>query len=163
MTCETCGGKVRRERAVRAYDAKLPDVIVDGLEHVTCSTCGDLGTGFPRAMELGRLVVGAIVGKRHRLAPNEVSFLRGASGLRGHELAETLGVTPAQVSRWETGRMPISALADRLLRVIASSVWELEMPVLKGIDGSHGEPVRLRVERGPKGWRVLGGANAKAA
>jgi len=162
MTCETCGGKLRRERVMRAYDAKLPDVVVDGLEHVTCASCGDLGTGFPRSMELGRIVVGAIVGKRHRLAPNEVSFLRGASGLRGQELAETLGVTPAQVSRWETGKMPISALADRLLRVIASSAWELTMPILKGIDGSHGEPVRMRVRLGPRGWRILD-ADAKAA
>lgn len=156
MKCPTCQtNKMKIEHVARAFDLALPDIVVDGLEVGACSNCGETVSGYPRPLELSRLVVGTLIGKRGRLAPNEVSFLRGAIGLRGKGLAETLGVTPAQVSRWESGAMPISALADRLLRVLVASQWALPVPELRGIDSKRAEPVRLQIALGRKGWRVV--------
>ncbi len=163
MQCDKCGSKLTSVRVTRAYSPNLPSVIVDGIEQATCPQCGDAGVVYPRPLELSTLVVGALVAKRGRLAPGEITFLRGAVGLRGKDLAEELGVTAAQVSRWESGTMPISALADRLLRVIVASKRELAMPELRGIDPKRSEPVALRVELGRKGWRVVDDAKVKAA
>ena len=160
MQCETCGAKITSVRVTRAYSPNLPSVIVDGLEQATCPNCGDAGIVHPRPLELSGLVIGALINKRGRLAADEVTFLRGAIGLKGKDLAEVLGVTGAQVSRWETGRMPISALADRLLRMLVAAKHELPAPELRGIEARHSEPVSMRIELGKKGWRVVDKAKA---
>lgn len=162
MKCEKCGSKLTSTRMTRAYSAHLPSIIVEGLERATCPECGDTGIVYPRALELSALVVSSIIAKHGRLAPGEVTFLRGALGLRGKDLAETLGVTATQVSRWESGMMPISALADRLLRVIVASKRGLEMPDLRAINPKQSEPVAMRIELGRRGWRVVDKAKAAA-
>lgn len=155
MKCEKCGSALKSERVVRSYSPELPTVIVDGLEQTTCAEHGDSGVVYPRPSELSALVVGALLNKPGRLAPGEVTFLRGALGLKGKALAELFGVTAAQVSRWETGTMPISALADRLLRAIVASARGLPLPELRLIDARKSEPLTLRLELGRKGWRVV--------
>jgi len=155
MQCEKCGSKLTSVRVIRAYSPNLPSVIVDGLEQATCPNCGDAGVVYPRAVELSALVVGGILAKPSRLASNEVVFLRGALGMRSMELAEVLGITPAQVSRWETGGMPISALADRLLRMLVASKRSLAPPDLAKINSKRGEPVSMRLELGRRGWKVV--------
>lgn len=83
--------------------------------------------------------------------------------MKGDALAETLGVTAAQLSRWENGAakgartVQISPTADRLLRVLVASARGIDAPPLRGIDGSHSEPLRLRLELGKK-WRVVAAA-----
>lgn len=162
MQCETCGSKLSSVRLIRAYSPTLPSVIVDGLEQATCPNCGDAGVVYPRAVELSALVVGGILAKPSRLASNEIVFLRGALGMRAVELAEVLGITPAQVSRWETGAMPISALADRLLRMLVASKRGLPAPDLAKIDSKRVEPVSMRLELGRRGWKVVA-SSAKVA
>ncbi len=154
MKCTDCGGSMKVERVVRAYDADVPDVVVDGLERGTCPKCGSGFEGHPRPLELSALILGALIGKRSRLAPSEVRHLRKSIGLRAQELAETIGVTPTQVSRWENGVAPISALADRLLRMLVASFHQVPAPVLRGIDMKRSDPVRLRLELGRKGWKL---------
>jgi len=160
MQCEKCEGKVSSVRVIRAYSPNLPSMVVDGLEQANCRNCGDAGVVYPRPLELDRLVIGALLDKRGRLAPGEVTFLRGSIGLKGKDLAEVLGVTGAQVSRWESGHMPISALADRLLRMIVAAKRDLPIPELRGIDSRRSEPVAMRITLGKKGWRVVDEARA---
>jgi len=153
-SCERCGGALRRERVVRALASSLPDIIVDGLEHATCEACGATSTVYPRWKALGRIVVEALLDKSGRLAPGEVRYLRGLLG-RQTDLAEQLGVTATQVSRWENGAAPISPLADRLLRAIVAADRALPLPNLRRIDPRRAEPVSLRVGLGDDGWHVV--------
>ncbi len=76
-------------------------------------------------------------------------------GLRGEGLAATLGVTPSELSRWEHGAAPTSALADRLLRMVAASFHQGPAPELRRIDGSRAEPLVLRVALQRGRWRVV--------
>lgn len=154
-SCERCGGALRRERVMRAIASSLPDVIVDGLERATCEACGATSTVYPRWAALGRIVVEALLDKPGRLAPGEVTYLRGLLG-RQKDLAEQLGVTATQVSRWENGAVAISSLADRLLRAIVAADHGLALPNLRRIDVRRTEPVSLRVALGDDGWYVVG-------
>lgn len=156
MKCPTCEvGRVKLERVTRAYDVGLPDIIVDGLEQCVCPSCGEVISGVPRPLELGALVLGAIIGKRGALAGNEIRYLRKSLGLKAAELGERLAVNEQQVSRWETGKRPMAAAADRLLRMLVAMEFGLHAPDLTGID--HTQPavaLSLRVQLGKRGWRI---------
>ncbi len=161
MKCPTCRqAEIEILREARPADRFLPDVIADGLTHGTCPHCGETMTGFPRPLEMFALVTRAILAKGWRLAPSEVRYLRSVLAMKGEALAETLGVTATQLSRWENGAakgartVQISPTADRLLRVLVANARGIDAPALRGIDGSHSEPLRLRLELG-KRWRVV--------
>jgi len=58
--------------------------------------------------------------------------------------------------------MPISALADRLLRMLVASKRGLPAPDLAKIDSKRVEPVSMRLELGRRGWKVVA-SSAKVA
>lgn len=155
MRCELCDSKLTTERLTQAFDPALPEVIVDGLERATCPVHGDAGSVWPKASGLLELVISALLNKPSRLLPDEVVFLRKLSGLKAIELAEILGVGAVQVSRWENGAQPISALADRLLRMVVATRSDYPAPDLRSIDNRRAEPLAIRVELGRRGWRIV--------
>jgi len=59
-----------------------------------------------------------------------------------------MGLTPESVSRWENDREQMSAVADRLLRLLVAtkdpvSDYSLDLPADPGNESS---PIRVRVE-----------------
>ncbi len=121
MKCIDCGSdKVRAKK--EAYDASkdfgLPVILV-GIEVRICQACGARGPVIPAMADLLRTLVGLVARKSGRLAPGEVTFLRGMTDRNGRELAKLLGSTPSAVSRWERGATPIGTQSDKLLRVAA--------------------------------------------
>jgi len=160
MKCTKCGvGEVVFERKIRPLDEHLPQVMVDGLEQGRCVNCNETLNSYPRWSELSRQVVASLVGKTTRLTAGEFHFLRLKIGLKAQDLAGILGVTPSQVSRWENEAAPISALADRLLRMVVATRLELPTPDLTTIDGTRSEPLAMRVrlgsQGGVEGWKVI--------
>jgi DNA-binding transcriptional regulator YiaG len=145
----------------------MPEVVADGLEAGTCASCGETFRGFPRWDELGRLVAQAVIAKPSRLTPGEVRFLRSSLGMKAQALAATLGVSAVQISRWETGAQPISALADRLLRLVVATREGLPSPDLAAIDHRRAAgaalPLALRLRLGRGGWRVVPNPRRAAA
>lgn len=163
MQCTQCKvGTVVLERVTRAFSESLPDVIVDGIERGQCANCGEVYYSFPRWSDLSKRVLTALIAKPTRLTGGEIRFLRLTSGLKAQALAETLSVTPSQVSRWENGAVSISALADRLFRMVVAARASLPPPDLTRIDGSRAQPLSMKVELGRRGWRVVE-SDAKAA
>ena len=161
--CTTCGvGDQVLGRVEAAYDHHLPTIVADGLEGGTCSNCGEEYFELVRYDELTQLVNAALVTKPGRLAPGEVRQLRSALGLQGKQLAEQLGVNPENVSRWETGKAPISALGDRLLRMLVAMHLGLPKPDLTAISES-GAPMALRFELGRRWKRTNPSAQKKAS
>ena len=159
--CSGCGAEVTLGREVRAYAETMPEVVADGLEAGTCASCGETFRGFPRWDELGRLVAQAVIVQTAR---------RSSLGMKAQALAATLGVSAVQISRWETGAQPISALADRLLRLVVATREGLPSPDLAAIDhrrhrGSAGAavPLALRLRLGRGGWRVVPNPGRAAA
>jgi hypothetical protein len=67
-----------------------------------------------------------------------------------------MGVTPESVSRWENDREQMSAVADRLLRVMVATkapVSDYSLDLLAEL-GDESSPVRLRVEVEKGGWHA---------
>lgn len=162
MKCTDCHSSISFVRVNEPFTKNLPDVLSDGIEEGTCGGCGRVFRAVPRIAELSKLVVGLVLNKPWRLAPNEVRWARLSMGQRADGLARTLGVTASQVSRWETGSAPISALADRLLRMLVASFHGVAAPNLAIIDSGHSEPVRARLVLGRRAWKVAE-SDAKAA
>ncbi len=97
------------------------------------------------------------------LVPGKVVCLRSLAGLKAVECAEILGVGAVRVSRRDTGARPISALADRLLRMVVTTRSEYPAPDLRAIDTKRAEPLALRIELGRKGWRIVEPRSARIA
>ena len=120
MKCDECGGPVTTERnAVRRYDiGGLPHVELHGVEVSKCASCGLESLAIARIGQLHRVLVQGFVTQHRMLAPVEIRFLRKHIGLSGGDFAQRMGVARETVSRWETGAMPMGAVADRLLRLL---------------------------------------------
>jgi putative zinc finger/helix-turn-helix YgiT family protein len=163
VKCPTCElGKVPLERTTRPYDVSLPDIVVDGLEQGSCPNCGEFILGVPRSQELDKLILRTLLDKTSSLSGNEVRFLRRSLGLKAIELGSALAVNEQQVSRWETGKRPMPAAADRLLRLLIAVEYNLRAPDLTTIaHTSTPTPTTLHLELGRRGWKAR--ANDRAA
>jgi DNA-binding transcriptional regulator YiaG len=111
---------------------------------------------------LHRALAAAVIYKKGRLAPQEIKFLRKSLGWSGVDFAKRMGTSAETVSRWEHGRAPMGSTSDRLLRLLVAKetpVTEYQVDVLAQLaaDDRPAKPARLRVVRGPKGWKFQPG------
>ncbi|MFN8583356.1 MAG: helix-turn-helix domain-containing protein [Gemmatimonadaceae bacterium] len=120
MKCDECGGTLATQRdVVRRYDiGGLPHVELHGLELEKCPSCGRENVGIPAIGQLHDVIAHSFVTQSRMLAPVEIRFLRKHIGLSTGDFAQNMGVTRETISRWETGQKPMSAQADRLLRLL---------------------------------------------
>lgn len=98
-----------------------------------------------------------VIGKRARLTPAEIRFLRKYLGWSGADLARRIGVSVGAVSRWENGREPMGPVADRLLRLmVAHTKTGTDYPVDRLAEVAEKAPLPLRLGMQPhgKGWRA---------
>jgi putative zinc finger/helix-turn-helix YgiT family protein len=163
--CLACGGptKTRREKHYRYTECGLPNVVIeDAVQVTTCERCGETYTSIPAIEGLHRQIAAAVIRKKGRLAPPEVRFLRKWLGWSGVDFARRTGTKPETVSRWENGRAVMGPQADRLLRVLVAKetpLMEYSVDVLAQIAADHGPttPVRVELEKGPRGWKFRRG------
>lgn len=122
MKCLTCGAGMVTKREVYRYDEAvgLPDVRLQDVEVSRCPRCGETEVAIPNIEGLHRAIAMSLVGKRQRLMPHEVRFLRKYLGLSQADFAARIGADPDTVSRWET-RGPIGTQADKLLRLMVAT------------------------------------------
>jgi putative transcriptional regulator len=98
-----------------------------------------------------------VISRPHRLAPQEIRFLRKWLGWSGQDFAKHFGVTPTTVSRWESVKdsEPMSATADRLLRMsVAHGQPADAYPVshLAEIDDTVTAPEIIGLKSSGAGW-----------
>lgn len=165
--CVECGGatKTKREKEYRYAECGLPTILLENaVDVVTCTKCGETYTGIPAIEGLHRAIASGLIRKKKRLAGAEIRFLRKSLGWSGADFARRMGTTPETVSRWENGKAPMSAQADRLLRVLVAReapVRDYPVDVLAQIaaDDRPGPatPARVEMTRGPRGWRFVPG------
>src|SRR4051812_26326564 len=146
--CPTCSGTAfqpatyvaRRDLDGRRFTGNVPAR--------KCVACGELlisGTGlgaFERAITL-RLAQGGEVG------PEGFRWLRKAAGLKAVRLAELLGVTAMQVSRWENGHKPLERRAVALVCALALEQVEGKVAtraVLEALAAGKKLPRRVRID-----------------
>ena len=119
MKCLQCGGEMTSQREDVEYgDAGIPNVTLLGIIVDRCSQCGASEIVIPRIEELHRTIAFAVVLHRERLSGIEVKFLRKCLGYSARDFAETIGVTPETVSRWENNKETVSVPIDHLIRLM---------------------------------------------
>lgn len=157
MKCMQCGSPMKTKRENFLYGASGLPVTLLGVEVSRCKKCGEFEVAIPRIEELHRVIAMEVIGKRARLAPAEIRFLRKVLGWSGADLARRIGVGVGAVSRWENGRDPMGPVADRLLRLmVAHTKAGTDYPVdrLAEVAEEAPEPLRLGMQPDAKGWHA---------
>jgi DNA-binding transcriptional regulator YiaG len=102
----------------------LPNVYVTGIEYEECK-CGRVAGIFPAPLNLLTVLTRTVVTKRSALTGPEIRYLRKTMRKKAADFAQLVGVSPEQVSRWETERNAPEKPADKLIRLMASPTDEL--------------------------------------
>ena len=85
---------------------------------MSCPACHNECPEIPNVLGLHHSIGSHLARKPSPLTGAEFRFLRKEIGLKAKELARHLGTTNVNLSRWETGDIPVNPAADRLLRVL---------------------------------------------
>jgi len=118
--CRECGEiAVAARRKEHPYiECGLQTVLVKGMEIRACSACKARQIVVQRVLELHQTIAMALARKPSRLAGDEIRFMRKHIDWSGKDLARHMGVAHETVSRWEHQREFMSAMADRLFKLI---------------------------------------------
>lgn len=159
MTCD-CGAAMTSSRETVKYDASgLPGVTLRNVEVRRCKACGEYEVVIPRIEDLHRVLAVTIIGKTAPLAPEEIRFLRKYLGWSGTDFAKHMGSTAESVSRWENGKLAMSATADRLLRImvaVKAPVRDYSLDVLKDIRPKRtAKPLRVGLRLTGSQWQTI--------
>ena len=161
MKCVQCSGPMTSRRESYDYAACGLPVILDGVTVHRCEMCGEHEVALPRIEELHRVIARSVIRRSTRLSPKEIRFLRKWLGHSGEDLAELMGVTPEQVSRWENGKRDMGATADRLLRMLVATTEprdEYSPEHWRRLRDRSSAPPKLHVRPSRSGWRIGGKA-----
>jgi putative transcriptional regulator len=157
MKCMQCGSAMRTTRENFLYGKSGLPVTLVGVEVSRCKKCGEFEVVIPKIEKLHRAIAMEVIGKRARLVPAEIRFLRKYLGWSGADLARRVGVSVGAVSRWENGREHMGPVADRLLRLmVAHASPDTDYPVEKLAEVAQETPAPLRLEMQPdaNGWHA---------
>jgi putative zinc finger/helix-turn-helix YgiT family protein len=167
--CYACGNalEVIRDKPYEYTECGL-NVLLLGITQYRCASCGEEYAALPAPDKLHRVIGVELC--RHRkalLLPEEIRFLRKELGLKAKDLAASLGVNDATVSRWENGKQQIGEGSDRLLRTLYLSCTEEEQDrrsVLALLQGFPQQRKAIRERRSislnPQDWLLPGCACA---
>lgn len=157
MTCLDCGTALTVTSETVKYDAVgLAGISLRQLEVRRCRDCGEVEYVIPDIQGLHRLIAKTVVEKKAALAADEIRFLRKYLGWSGTDFAEYMGTTPETVSRWEHGKMPMSPMADRLLRtmvMVGAPKADYSLDLLKDITPkATAKPLKVGLTRKGNAW-----------
>lgn len=157
MKCMQCGSAMKTARENFLYGESGLPVTLLGVEVSRCRKCGDLEVAIPRIEELHGAIAMEVIGKRARLTPREIRFLRKYLRWSGADLARRIGVSAGAVSRWENGREPMGPVADRLLRLMVAhtkSGTDYSVDRLADVAEEAAVPLHLGMQANAKGWHA---------
>lgn len=122
MECPICGATAKEESRTYHYkESGLPNVYIKGVPVDVCA-CGEEYIRIPGIDKIDRLIGEKLLAKEQQLTGAEIKFLRKWLDLTSEELAATIGVGRATVSRWENNKTPIHKLTDRVIRLYVAGV-----------------------------------------
>ena len=117
--CLDCGGPLRKVRKDYRFTASgLNNVVLRKIEVLVCDTCKIEIPRIPRLNDLMSTIALAIIAKPYKLEGQEIRFLRKFLGLTGEKFAKILNIDKSHLSRVENGSLPVSDMADRLVRLV---------------------------------------------
>ncbi len=120
--CTICNSRMNKvqDSSFHYTDCGLSKVYLKGIMTSKCSNidCGEEEISIPNIEELHELLAEKIASQTNKLQPEEIRFLRTHLGFSGVGFAETIGVSPETVSRWEKGTVNMKEASERFLRVL---------------------------------------------
>lgn len=157
--CSWCGSSDLHKRPVaerRFTLARLRNIVLHDVTVVTCSRCRRSEPEVIDVDGLRRALARVVIGKRERLMPQEIRFLRKQLGLSAVSLATHLGTTPESVSRWENGRTPMGVTSERLLRlmVIVEQGAPCPLNALRTVARENPKSTPIHVRRYEGAWEA---------
>lgn len=120
MICTECGHKMRltSEPIIENYRGK--SFTIEGISRHVCDCCGNDVMEIREADRLAKMLADTYAHEEGLLSPREIREARKSVGLKQKEFEKLLGVSTPTVSRWETGAMVQTKIADNLIRVVSS-------------------------------------------
>jgi putative zinc finger/helix-turn-helix YgiT family protein len=150
FSCSNCDANARRVRTNYPFkESGLPNVILKGIEMIQCDRCGNADPIIPRANEVMKQLVLAVVEKPYALTGQEIRFLRKYLGMNSSTFASHLGVDRSVLSRWENGHDRVGPQSDRLIRTVATSLGGLKNQVeqvIRKFSLINNDPKTLMIE-----------------
>jgi putative transcriptional regulator len=118
MICLLCGKDEMMEVKERYHylECGLPNIHLEGIDVRKCPACGNLMPMIPSMSKLHLAIARHIIKKQGRLEAKEIVFLRKHLGWSGVDFARNMHSSSSQVSKWESGKVEMSAQAELLLR-----------------------------------------------
>jgi putative zinc finger/helix-turn-helix YgiT family protein len=159
MKCIVCGAEMKTGRENFRYDAcGLPGVTLMGVKVSRCPECGEYEVAIPQIEDLHQAITHEVIRKTRPLDAMEIRYLRKYLGWSGVDFAKRMGTSPETVSRWETGAVPMGAIADRLLRLMVATrdpVSDYSLDLLAMIAKEKPlKPVQLGLKMDEEGWHA---------
>lgn len=125
--CAECGSAVVVSSAPVPFDVRGETVLVSGVEHGECSSCGEVYLSIDAAEQLQAAAISKSKAAKQLMSSKEIRELRHSLALSQAAFEDLLGIGAKSVVRWEKGTVFQSATADRLMRLIRL------MPELSGV------------------------------
>jgi putative zinc finger/helix-turn-helix YgiT family protein len=120
--CSVCGARgIEWSRRPLDVGTERRPVLVDpGFEYEHCTACGEDLIPADRMDELFRQAVAVERARDGLLDSAEIQSLRLELGLTQCRLERLLGVSPKTVTRWESGTVRQSRMADNFMRLLSA-------------------------------------------
>lgn len=145
LDCLECSGSLHIVRKnYRFSESGLDNVILKDFEVLVCDQCKAETPRLPRLNDLMRTIAIAIITKPYGLEGQDVRFLRKYLGLSNEAFATIINVDKSHLSRVENGATPVSACADRLVRLIALGLSEGLEPKARNVITRFSQIKKLR-------------------
>lgn len=119
--CSNCGKNASVNRGKYHFkECGLQNVMLDGIEVISCDNCGNIDPIIPRFNDLMRTLALAVIVNPARLSGAEIKFLRKYLKMTGEQFAQLLSVDKTTLSKWETNADQVGAQSDKLIRAIVA-------------------------------------------
>ena len=118
MFCHECGASLRETREPMREPYRGEEFVIEGVCHYQCDECGEYMIDGENANELSRRLHEEYARRHGLLSPAQIRAIRTALGVSQKQFEAMLGVSSPTVSRWETGYMQQTLVADNLIRLV---------------------------------------------
>ena len=116
--CSNCGRMASVVRSSYRFDEMGLPLVLDGIEIVKCSACGNEDPIIPKLDDLMHSIAFGIIACPRKLCGAEVRFLRKYVGQTQKEFAQLIHTDHTHLCNVETGRENIGDQSDKLVRLV---------------------------------------------
>lgn len=118
MFCPECGADLRETHDAMREPYRGEEFVIEGIHHYQCDACGEYMIDIDDEAELTRRIHDEYAHRHDLLSPAEIRSIRTSLGVSQKQFESMLGVSSPTVSRWETGYMQQTLIADNLIRLV---------------------------------------------